>query len=616
MSKFFRSSHSSGSSSGDSASEDEDTEEILTSHLAKSSLSNRGEVDKFNTDALAFTKSSPGNGPSVHRDLLLHALLEERCTNEVVKEREANGIRRKPGHDREIRAEARNRYQRLCAQLAPLNLVSTGLEDDLHGTTRQRYRDGLDLLSQHDLPIPTGRSGIPGSLGRLLTDAAVSSSTLNERPNLDMAAEPESPTSVLNNVAPLHQLLMPSQYLRDFEELGVLGKGGYGIVFHVKHRLDGLTYAVKKVPIRPSVLARIQSRKGQTALDDMLTELRTLAKLDHPNVVRYFNSWIEWSTDSGITSSSDNADLQHTNGTASAVTGAEEEGSSESTSFRRVYTKSDDIQDLGISFESRSLQAANVSISNVHSHNMSSFNQLNSDAALWSTSQPTLALHMQMAMYPMTLGDFLSPKVASSVAPLVHCFHLEPSINILLSILNGVEYLHSESIVHRDLKPANIFLRLEKNPRSTRGCVDLFLCPSCRAENRAYPATLGICIGDFGLVTQIAQVDGTELWPKSAVGTDIYRPTSSESNVSPALDIFALGIIAFELLWKFDTQMERRETLQMLKQGRFPSEFPLCGQGQTTAIRECISTMLSKDAGHNATLPDIKHRLLSVLHAR
>lgn len=71
-------------------------------------------------------------------------------------------------------------------------------------------------------------------------------------------------------------------------------------------------------------------------------------------------------------------------------------------------------------------------------------------------SEPTLALHMQMSLHPMTLADFLAPPTIMGfegevVPPLQHCFHSQPSINILLAILEGLDYLHNEGIVVRTL---------------------------------------------------------------------------------------------------------------------------------------------------------------------
>ena len=87
--------------------------------------------------------------------------------------------------------------------------------------------------------------------------------------------------------------LFGSRYTQDFEELGILGKGGYGIVYQCRHKLDGVIYAVKKVPVSESRRQQILIR-GQPEIDDLLSELRTLAQLDHPNIVRYFNGWLDY----------------------------------------------------------------------------------------------------------------------------------------------------------------------------------------------------------------------------------------------------------------------------------------------------------------------------------
>jgi translation initiation factor 2-alpha kinase 3 len=91
-----------------------------------------------------------------------------------------------------------------------------------------------------------------------------------------------------------------SRYTQDFEELGILGKGGYGIVYQCRHKLDGVIYAVKKVPVSESRRQQILIR-GQPEIDDLLSELRTLAQLDHPNIVRYFNGWLDYMNVDGPT---------------------------------------------------------------------------------------------------------------------------------------------------------------------------------------------------------------------------------------------------------------------------------------------------------------------------
>nr|XP_020029466.1 eukaryotic translation initiation factor 2-alpha kinase 1 isoform X2 [Castor canadensis] len=75
-----------------------------------------------------------------------------------------------------------------------------------------------------------------------------------------------------------------SRYLNEFEELAILGKGGYGRVYKVRNKLDGQHYAIKKILI-----------KGVTETDCMkvLREVKVLAGLQHPNIVGYHTAWLE-----------------------------------------------------------------------------------------------------------------------------------------------------------------------------------------------------------------------------------------------------------------------------------------------------------------------------------
>lgn len=199
MSRFFRTGSSSEDTDSTSEEEDENTEEVLNQSLSQ--LPSQ-EFSGTSLESIAVDRSDPNA-----RDFLVHALLEERCMNEVLKERNAVRNHKQRLTDDEVQQEAQRRYQLLCAQLAPMNLVSQGLEQDRHGATRQRVREGLDRLLQSNAPQPS----FPGPLRRLLTD----STTQHVTP--------------FDGLAALHQPVA-SRYLKDYEELGVLGRGGYGEV--------------------------------------------------------------------------------------------------------------------------------------------------------------------------------------------------------------------------------------------------------------------------------------------------------------------------------------------------------------------------------------------------
>lgn len=74
----------------------------------------------------------------------------------------------------------------------------------------------------------------------------------------------------------------PSRYAKEFVEEGRLGRGGFGEVFRARNKVDGQPYAIKKI-----------KASSKSALDPVLSEATVLSRLNHPNVVRYFASWID-----------------------------------------------------------------------------------------------------------------------------------------------------------------------------------------------------------------------------------------------------------------------------------------------------------------------------------
>ncbi|KAJ3395121.1 Eukaryotic translation initiation factor 2-alpha kinase 3 [Entophlyctis sp. JEL0112] len=107
-----------------------------------------------------------------------------------------------------------------------------------------------------------------------------------------------------------------SRYKTEFEELSCLGKGGFGVVYRARNRLDGIEYAIKKVklsctPSQFSILASASDSPKSTKPDRfdssgtsissvspsdarLLNEIKLFARLSqHPNVVSYHTAWIE-----------------------------------------------------------------------------------------------------------------------------------------------------------------------------------------------------------------------------------------------------------------------------------------------------------------------------------
>jgi Protein kinase domain len=122
--------------------------------------------------------------------------------------------------------------------------------------------------------IPTSSSS-PSSSGfpLVLNDAARTA----ENGDDDGEASSPHPCSVQN-----HPLKL-SRYQRDFTQIGIIATGGFGQVFHVRNHLDEREYAVKRV-----------TNVQENDLPMVLREVQCLAAYtDHPNVVRYYTSWLE-----------------------------------------------------------------------------------------------------------------------------------------------------------------------------------------------------------------------------------------------------------------------------------------------------------------------------------
>ena len=81
----------------------------------------------------------------------------------------------------------------------------------------------------------------------------------------------------------LEQVEGLARFGSDYDLIGRLGKGGFGVVYHVQNRFDGLDYAVKRI--------RLPSNKSSR--EKVMREVRALAQLDHPTIIRYYNSWVE-----------------------------------------------------------------------------------------------------------------------------------------------------------------------------------------------------------------------------------------------------------------------------------------------------------------------------------
>ncbi|KAK5616256.1 hypothetical protein CRENBAI_015164 [Crenichthys baileyi] len=457
-----------------------------------------------------------------------------------------------------------------------------------------------------------------------------------------------------------------SRYLTDFEPVQCLGRGGFGVVFEARNKVDDCNYAIKRIRLPNRELAR----------EKVMREVKALAKLEHPGIIRYFNAWQEsppegWqeemdqrchkdasTTDwpvsildhmevlsvkvpvssSAYPASSPEGDALEPSVSAQALLsnstvgfGADDgdlsfqpllghdslmserdsqadadasdtpnsfelcppRGPSDctSSSFDIVFEDSgcdrdaDADTDSGASAASpKTLIEKKTSSSSSHTRQQESVPPSSSSPprptsltlALPATSpaqrfqpSPKVYLYIQMQLCRKeNLKDWMAQRCLPGQRDLNQC------LDIFLQIAEAVDFLHSKGLMHRDLKPSNIFFTMDDVVK----------------------------VGDFGLVTAMEQEDDEDepsvLTPAplltrhtGQVGTKLYMSPEqlSGNSYSHKVDIYSLGLILFELLYPFRTQMERVRTLTDVRALRFPDIFSKNNAEELSMVRSMLS---------------------------
>lgn len=268
------------------------------------------------------------------------------------------------------------------------------------------------------------------------------------------------------------------RYKNDFCEIDKISTGGFGSVYKTLHKLDGCSYAIKKIPI-----------KHISINDKVLNEAKILANLNHNTVIRYYSTWLELNYDVPDNEFSDN----------------------NSESCNNIVTYESEMESGEDLFSSES----------------------NGKEIVLRNNLCTGFMYIQMELCQMTLKQYISK-----------CLNTN-SFTIIKSILSGINYIHSKNIIHCDLSLNNILVDYDQNIK---------LC-------------------DFGLAEHLG--DNDHIIKEKVYGQILYcAPESINNNkYSYKSDIYSLGIIIYELLNKFSTEMERITMIKKFKNKMINSKY-------------------------------------------
>lgn len=121
-----------------------------------------------------------------------------------------------------------------------------------------------------------GFHGIASNCKHHHTEAANEMESTSPEPNEEALEEKAIPFPLIGSGQSRLQL--------EFNYIGPIGKGGFGEVMKVQKLLDGRVYAIKRIQLNP---------RNSKLTKKIVREVKLLSRLDHENVVRYYNSWVE-----------------------------------------------------------------------------------------------------------------------------------------------------------------------------------------------------------------------------------------------------------------------------------------------------------------------------------
>lgn len=468
-------------------------------------------------------------------------------------------------------------FQKICEQMQGTGMISAVSFRDNTAEIRARCQRGFFGLFEQTfasvfLEDERMRFGESNSRALALVRAQQRPSNCIDPNTLDVSALPYDPSVMLS--PGFGQRLTFRRFHIEFEVKRTIGRGGFGRVLEAHNKLDGVSYAVKVITMN------VDAKSDDDTADKILREVIALAVLDHPNVVRYNGSWIEYDFVSRRTNNH-YEEIDESRGVFDSSSEYEQDQSwSRQDRFEFCSDREGESSDDERSEES---QVGSLDISNGSSILFASSNGSAGGSSVEevfpasrqisknyppSSMQPVLKLYIQMQLCERSLHDWLEDRKLKG-----NTINLAEASSLFLQIVDGVVHVHENGLIHRDIKPQNIFLK-------------------------EVPGELPIVkLGDFGLAVDNDTVDYNEnldnedASPENSansttsrrtsqchttgVGTGTYASPEQLNNASydKKADIYSLGMVLFELLSRFETGMERIEKMKNARVRDLPLEF-------------------------------------------
>ena len=390
-----------------------------------------------------------------------------------------------------------------------------------------------------------------------------------------------------------------SRFSSDFDILKAIGHGAFGEVVKVRNRLDGRIYAIKRTKL---------DDRDAASKAKVLREVRTLSRLHHEFVVRYYHSWIETCTGDEQTIVDDVRALDLGN---SMMGTSAFNDSQESRTRRGLYDGMGDDDD-GYADDEEYSTDDEGSVRKRRGRNAMSqvlFIQMeyckNKTMRQWIDDFSVIDdshLSVDALGKSINTSEGNDSGVDTSKAAMDKSLDskIEEVWRLFRQIVEGLVHVHGQGVIHRDLKPANIFFDsrgnvklgdfglatdVQRKPEMDNASPHAaFLQPTPRqGRPPAHP-------GRKSPATEEAAAAVEDMWT-DGIGTALYMAPEAEhgakdGSMGEKMDIYSLGIILFEMVFVFLTRMERHDVLSELRASRtFPKGFSDLFPRQADLIR-------------------------------
>jgi serine/threonine protein kinase len=436
-----------------------------------------------------------------------------------------------------------------------------------------------------------------------------------------------------------------SPFETEFAVDQLLGEGGFGRIYKCISRVDGRAYAVKLEQFWFKPQAYFDPSRVR---DVMMNEALVLARLDHENVCRYFNTWVTGSlvpidsVGKRLNVVTKSTTPPNVNGTKrrSCSPARRASSSSDFASIARAATRfvparttasfddddphvldsidenmfesrrhtgfrpysfdtdlDDDLpafSDLGFELETVADDAVASEVlppppTIKHVPRRGQSLDVGANAGTLSTQ---IDVYIQMALYE---GDTLQHWIDQRTS-----IDVNESLRVFRQLVAGLMYIHGQGLLHRDIKPANIFLTKDS-------CVkigDFGLAKNSLHGSLHIPPSQYCFDKDGDILGEDDGNDDPSLSASATVGTPLYSSPEQTSGqpCDASTDIFSLGILLCELFLLFATQMERFVVLSSLRKG----VLPVALQRSYPDVAALAERMVCSDRNHRISCTEIE----------